>query len=183
MKKVLYTLLAAFLFFSCNKDSDSTPSGESNTFQLKLNGTLTTFKVGAATLTRSTTFNQKRLDINGTSEDGKTIFVLTIGEETATGNGVTTGRHEVRLFNDDDPTTSEDESEDSDAYVNLLFTTGSGTISDTYAENGDITVTDNDENAHTISGTFMQTLKSLTGGTDYTVTEGSLNNITYIVAN
>ncbi len=137
----------------------------------------------SATLIRSTPDNQKRMDISGTSEDGKTVFVLTIGEETAAGNGLTTGKHDVRLFNDDDPNTPEDESIDSDAFVTLSFYSGSNLIGDLYAENGDITITGNDENAHTISGTFQQTLKSLDSGTDYTISNGSFSNIQYIVAN
>jgi hypothetical protein len=183
MKKFLFaSLFMSILFLSCKKDSDSPASGD-NTFQLKINGTATTFKVMSATLIRSTADNQKRLDISGTSEDGKTVFILTIGEETATGNGITTGKHDVRLFNDDDPNTSEDESIDSDAFVTLSFYSGANLITDVYAENGDITVTGNDENAHTISATFQQTLKSLGGGTDYTISEGSFNSIKYLVAN
>lgn len=182
MKKLLpATLLFSILFFSCKKDSDSPASG--NAFQLKINGITTTFKVITATLIRSTADNQKRLDISGTSEDGKTVFILTVGEETATGNGITTGKHDVRLFNDDDPNTSEDESIDSDAFVTLSFYSGGNLVTNVYTENGDITITANDENAHTISGTFQQILKSLNGGTDYTISEGSFNNIQYVVAN
>ena len=181
MKKSLFALLTiSVLFFSCKKNSDS-PSG--NTFQLKLNGTVTTFTIVSATLIHSTGTNQKRLDISGTSEDGKTVFVLTIGEETASGNGVTVGKHDVRLFNEDDPNTGEDESIDTDAFVTLSIYSGSDLITDVYAENGDITITANDENAHTVSGTFQQTLTSLTGGTDYTISEGSFNNIEYTVVN
>jgi hypothetical protein len=182
MKKILFPLLSiAVLFFSCKKDSDSPTPG--NTFQLKINGTATTFKLMSATLISSTADNQKRLDISGTSEDGKTVFVLTIGEETAEGNGVTVGKHEVREFNDDDPNTPEDETIDSDAFVTLSFYSGSNLVTDVYAENGDITITADDESAHTVSGTFQQTLKSLNGGTDYTISDGSFNNIPYIVAN
>jgi hypothetical protein len=93
------------------------------------------------------------------------------------------GKHDVRLFNDDDPDTPEDESIDSDAYVTLSFYSGSTLITDTYAENGDITITGDDEGAHTVSGNFQQTLASLTGGTDYTISEGSFNNIQYTVVN
>ncbi len=174
-------LLISILFFSCKKDSAS-PASSGDTFQLKINGTATTFKVMTATLIRSTADNQKRLDISGTSEDGTTVFILTIGEETATGNGITIGKHDVRLFNDDDPNTPEDESTDSDAFVTLSVYSGGNLITDVYSENGDITITGNDENAHTISGTFQQTLKS-SGGTDYTISEGSFNNLQYIVAN
>lgn len=182
MKKFLFVSLSiSVLFFSCKKDSDSPVSG--NKFQLKLNGTLTTFNIMSATLARNTATNQKRLDISGTSEDGKTVFTLTVGEETAVGNGVTTGSHEVSLFNDDDPNTPEDESADSDAYVSLSFYSGSNLITGLYSESGDITITGIDENAHKVSGTFQQTLKSLDGGTDYTITEGSFNNLQYIVVN
>lgn len=182
MKKIFFApIFISILFFSCKKDSDSKSSG--NTFQLTLNGTATTFKIMSATLIRSAADNQKRMDISGTSEDGKTVFILTIGEETSEGNGVTVDKHDVRLFNEDDPNTPEDESIDSDAFVTLSFYSGNNLITDEYAENGDITITGDDENAHTISGTFQQTLKSLSGGTDYTITAGSFNNIKYIVAN
>ena len=183
MRKGFFVLLTLpVLFFSCKKDSKS-PSSSGNTFTLKLNGTSINFKVTSATLIRSTADNQKRLDIAGTSDDGKTVFVLTIGEETASGNGLTTGKHEVRLFNEDNPNTPEDESIDSDAFVTLSLYSGSNLITDTYIENGDITITGNDENAHTISGTFQQTLKSTGGGTEYTVSGGSFSNLKYIVAN
>ncbi|HYK46318.1 MAG TPA: hypothetical protein VEV83_14165 [Parafilimonas sp.] len=182
MKKYLFVSFALCVsFFSCKKDSESpTPQ---TTFQLKLNGTLTTFNINSATLIRSTATDEKRLDIVGTSEDGQTVFVLTVGEETASGDGVSVGQHDVRLFNDDNPDTPEDESIDTDAYVTLSFYSGSTLITDTYAENGDITITGNDEGAHTVSGNFQQTLASLTGGTDYTISEGSFNNIQYTVVN
>ncbi|HEX5149963.1 MAG TPA: hypothetical protein VFW07_00865 [Parafilimonas sp.] len=137
----------------------------------------------SATLIRSIPDNQKRLDISGTSEDGKTVFILTIGEETASGNGVAISKHNVRLFNDDDPNTPEDEGIDSDAFVTLSFYVNSNLVTDVYAENGDISITNNDEDAHTISGTFQQTLKSLTGNSEYTISEGSFKNIKYMVAN
>ena len=173
---------ASVFFFSCKKDSHSPASG-SSTFKLTLNGTVTNFKVTSATLIRSTADNQKRLDITGTSDDGKTVLTLTIGEETSTGNGVTTGKHEVRLFNDDDPNTPEDESVDSDAFVTLAFYSGSSLVTDVYAENGDITITGNDVSALTVSGTFQQTLKSNFGGSNYTISDGSFSNIKYLVAN
>jgi hypothetical protein len=180
MKKFLFISIS-ILFFSCKKDSDSPASG--NKFQLKLNGTLTTFNLISATLARNSMTNQKRLDISGTSEDGKTVFTLTVGEETATGNGVAMGSHEVSLFNEDDPNTPEDESEGTDAFVSLSFYSGSNLITGLYSENGDITITGIDENAHKVSGTFQQALKNLNGGTDYTITEGSFNNLEYMVVN
>jgi hypothetical protein len=183
MRKFFLLLLAAVcLLASCKKSSTNTPT-TSNTFTAKVNGTTHTFTVDAATFIRSVTDNQKRLDITGTSEDGNFRLILTIGEETAVGNGILTGAHPVRWFLDDDPATSEDESIDSDAIITLSTKIGSSWLTDVYKQYGQYTVSANNISGTTISGTFTGTLTSMGGGTNYSITEGSFSNIKYTVLN
>lgn len=183
MNKVLVCFILSTLVLSSCSKSGSTPQS-SNTFTVKVNGTATEFDLLSATLVRSTDTDEKRFDISGKSKDGKFLLALTVGEETDLGNGVTVGAHEVKLFNEDNPDTPEDESGImSNAFVALAIYVGSSTVTDVFAENGTINITSCNEGSTTISGNFTITLESLTGGTDYTLSEGSFSNIQYRVLN
>lgn len=191
MRKYLLILLipvASLSFYSCKKSDSTNPGGSgSSTFTANINGTAETFTLQATgTLIRSTADNQKRLDFNGISQDNKYRIILTIGEETSTGNAVTTGDHLVQLFNDDDPNTPQDESIDSDAFITLSTSIGGGSwFTDADSEKGNIHISSDNVSgtSGTISGSFTGTLTSLGGGTNYTITGGTFNNIKYSVLN
>ena len=182
-KLILLPLAAICLMASCKKSGTTTTPTGSSSFTLKVNGVAHTFSLYSATLQRSTSTNQKRMDITGISEDSSYRVTFTIGEETSSGNGITTGSHTVRMFNDDDPATPADESIDTDAMVTLSRKVGADWITDVYKENGTFTITGNDISGTTISGTLSDTLVSMGGGTNYTLSEGSFSNIKYMVLN
>ena len=168
-----------------NSGNNNNPTLPSQSFEVKLNGTLTSFKVIQATLLRSIADNAKRLDIAGVSSDSSKRLVLTIGSTPATGNGVLIKDYLIRLFNEDDPNTPEDEGEDTEEGF-LTYSTRLGTnswVTDVYAENGIIKITANDASARTITGTFNIKDSSLTDGTVINFTEGKFNNIKYLVVN
>ena len=189
MKKLLFSLLLASILFissSCKKSGGSS-TNTTATFQATVNGTVETFNVTSSTLLRSATYNQKRLDITGVSTDQKYRFIITLGDETALGNDFSTGDHVIRLFNTDNPaTTTIDESIDTDAYYTLsTLTSNGGSVTDVYAENGDVIISANTVNGASgiVTATFQATLVSKTGLTSYTITNGSLKNISYTVMN
>jgi len=185
---ILLVPIASLSLYSCKK-SDTNNSGGSGggTFTATINGTSETFTLQATgTLIRSTADNQKRLDFNGISKDGQYRLIITVGEETSTGNGVTQGDHLVQLFNDDDPNTPQDESIDADAFLTLSTSLGGGSwLTDVDSEKGNIHISANSSNttSGTVSGSFNGTLTSLGGGTNYTITGGTFNNIKYSVLN
>lgn len=157
------------------------------TFTVKLNGVQTTFNVIQATLLRSNPTNEKRFDLAGVSTDGKYRLIITVGEETSAGNGITIGDHLVRLFLDDDPATTEDESVDSNAFYTLSTSIGPNSwFTDVYGVKGNIKITANAPvvTTGTISGNFDGTLTPLAAGSDaYTLTGGVFTNITYTILN
>ncbi|MDF2193008.1 hypothetical protein [Paraflavitalea sp. CAU 1676] len=207
MKKLLLPLLClAIAFTSCKKEksidssdpgaptsgggngggNDGGNNGPDGGLEVKLNGQTITFTVESATLLRSTQTNQKRLDINGLSKDGTKKIILTFGEETAVGNGMSVKTYKVKLFNEDDPNTPEDESDDSmDGF--MTYGTKLGTNSwlfDVYSENGTFTITACNESAKKVSGTFKTTLSQMDDPTKkLEFTEGKFTNVAYMVLN
>jgi hypothetical protein len=180
--RLFYTAAAAMLLFaSCKKDETTTAAA----FEAKVDGQLTKFNVGQATLVRDNGSNMKRLDIVGTSTDGSKRIIVTLAETPASGNSVHTGNYKFHLFNDDDPNTAQDESEDSeDGFVTISTSMGNNNwVTDVYAQTGQFTVTNCDANSRKISGTFNVQVRSLTGGANYTITEGRINNVNYQVMN
>ena len=128
--------------------------------------------------------DEKRIDIAGVTADSTKQLILTIGATPAAGNGVAIKDYIIRLFNEDDPATTVDESEDSwDGFTTYSTRIGNSWITDVYAENGIIKVTANDATAKTITGTFNVKDSSLTGGPVINMTEGKFNNIKYLVLN
>jgi hypothetical protein len=197
LSAALVGILVAFQLVSCQQEPDfdldpnnnnnnpgNPPGSASGSFEAKVNGQLTTFKVTSATLLRSTQLNQKRLDITGESTDGTKRLILTFGEMTATGNGMAVKSYLVRLFNDDDPNTPDDESIDSDdGFTTWSEKIGNSWVTDVFAENGTMTVSSCDASAKKISGTFNVKDSSLTSGDVLNLTEGKFTNIGYMVVN
>ncbi|HEX2532179.1 MAG TPA: hypothetical protein VHK69_00510 [Chitinophagaceae bacterium] len=193
----LAALCATLLFSSCQKEvSTENPSGgqgpgpgpnpgpTGGQFEAKINGTTTRFALRSATLLRSVPDDLKRMDITGESEDGTLMLILTIGDAPAAGNGVSVRDYIIDLFNEDDPDTPEDESAgNDDGFITIMQKQGNNTVTDVYAETGITKVTACDPAARKVTGTFSATLKSQTGGTDYTLTEGRFTNIPYVVLN
>ena len=165
------------------------PPGGGGTFQVKIDGTLTTFNVIASTLLRSVATNEKRFDLTGVSTDGNYRLTITIGDSSSSGNNVGIGDQPVRLFLEDDPATVNiDESEDSYAFYTLSTSLGNNNwLTDVYRINGLINISANTPAATTgtISATFSGTLNDYTDPTltKYTFTEGTFNNISYLVLN
>lgn len=88
MKKLtLLLVLSTFLFVSCSKCKESATSGK--TFEATIDGKAYVFKIISATLLRSAADSEKRLDIAGISTDSSKRLIVTLGEETSVGNGVT----------------------------------------------------------------------------------------------
>ena len=196
LRVALVGILVSFQLFSCqqepdwdldnNNNNNNPPPGgtASGSFEAKINGQLTTFNVKSATLLRSTQLNQKRLDITGESVDGTKQLILTFGEMTAAGNGMAVKNYLVRLFNEDDPNTPDDESVDSDdGFTTYSVKVGSSWVTDVFAENGTMTVSSCDASAKKITGTFSVKDSSLTSGDVFNFTEGKFTNISYMVLN
>ena len=189
MKNTFIRLLcfaSCICLFSCKKNNDTKNPDTSSTFTAKVNDTLITFNVQASTLLRSTDFNEKRFDVTGLSADGKLRLTLTVGEETALGNNVPVMDNIVTLFNDDNPSTPEDESEImTNAFFTLSVAIGNNFFTDLDAENGHIIITGNNISGTTgnVSGSFNGILLSKDGGTNYTLTAGSFTNLKYTVLN
>jgi hypothetical protein len=191
-------ILIAFQLVSCQQEPDWNPNNNPNnpnnpgnnpgtasgSFEAKVDGQLTTFKVIGATLLRSTSTNEKRVDITGESLDGTKQLTLTFGEMNATGNSIPVKDYVVRLFNDDDPNTPQDESQDSDdGFITYATKIGSSWVTDVYAENGVMKVTACDATTKKISGTFNVKDSSLTSGPVINFTEGKFTNVGYMVVN
>lgn len=182
MKKYSISLvLLSIFFFACSK-SDSGGSGSS--FQAKINGTSYNFNLETSHLLRSTVTNEKRLDFSGTSTDGTIKLVVTLGEQSSTGNGMSVKLYKIQLFNEDNPSTTEDESLDSDdGFITYGSKVGSNFVFGVYAEKGSMRVSACNESAKTISGTFECTLTDLNNNNVITISEGKFNNISYTVIN
>ena len=189
MKKLyLVLIIVSFFCFGCQKSpsllDEAQSSPTKSTFQAKLNGQLTLFNVASATLARSAATNQKRIDLQGVSADGTFRLIITIGEPTAIGNAVTQKKYTVRLFNDDNPATTADESEDSeDGFFTYSTKVSNNWVTEIYAENGEIVVTACNPTSAMVSGTFNTTSLNLVGGSDLTITEGKFTDIKYTVVN
>lgn len=188
MKKLLFPVFCLlFIVTSCskNKDSDDNSTAE-GTFEVKLNGQAISFTVEAATLIRSASTHEKRLDITGLSKDGTKKLTLTFGENTHEGNGIAVKTYTIRMFNEDNPNTTADESDDSmDGFITYGTKFGNNNwLYEIYAENGTFTVTSCNASTKKISGTFKISLVNLNDDTDKEeFTEGKFNNITYMVLN
>jgi len=204
MKKFILPLLClTLLAVSCTKEKSidsgdpssptnggggggNNPGTSGGSFEVKLNGQLINFTVESATLIRSTSTSEKRLDINGTSKDGKKKLILTFHEMSADGNGIPVKTYSIKMFNDDDPNTPEDESDDSmDGFITYGTSLGSNSwMYEIYSQNGIFTVTSCDANAKKVSGTFKVTLVNLNDPSNKEeFTEGKFNNVAYMVLN
>ncbi|MDO6432907.1 hypothetical protein Q4E93_20025 [Flavitalea sp. BT771] len=184
MKKSTSVLLIATLFFTaCKKDSSTKTS---STFTASVNGQATTFNVFQATLLRSTGDNEKRMDIAGTSTDGSKQFIITLGIETATGNGMTVKSYVLNAFPEDDPSTPNiDESATTQGFTTYSTKmSGGGWLTDVYNEQGLFNLSSCDSTNHIISGTFQTTLRDMTSGDIVVdIKDGKMSNIKYTVMN
>lgn len=103
MKKIYFVLLGSIISnSSCQKSvNDFHPSQQpvtginqsSNTIngglKATIDGKLLHFTVVSATLTRFPPTNEKRMDIAAISIDNSKKIIITLGEETSQGNGIT----------------------------------------------------------------------------------------------
>ncbi len=198
MKKIYFLLISSVLLLSsCQKsisdfDPSSTQGGGatnppgSGSFEATVNGQKVTFKLYAATLLRSTATNQKRLDISAISADSSKRIILTLGEETASGNAFTVKKYTLNPFPDDDPATpSVDESLTTQGFT--TYSTGLGSnswLTSVYDELGSFTITSCDANSKLVSGTFETTLNDLLDpAVIIKITAGKITNIKYTVLN
>ena len=89
LRVALLGILIAGQLVSCQQEPDwddtnpnnpnnpgNNPGTASGSFEAKIDGQLTTFKVTSATLIRSTQTNEKRVDISGESLDGTKQLIL-----------------------------------------------------------------------------------------------------------
>ncbi|MCC6289543.1 MAG: hypothetical protein IT249_16810 [Chitinophagaceae bacterium] len=186
MKKLRISFFAfIILFASCSKKDSTTPQ-EQGTFQASINGEVLTFKVNSATLLRSIQTNEKRLDIQGTSEDGTKRLILTLGDKTSEGNGITVKTYILNAFHEDNPNTEDiDESLSTDGYTTYSTSLGSGSwLSPIFEEDGKFIVTACDATNTIISGNFETKMVNMNDETNVvTVTNGKINNIKYQVLN
>lgn len=194
MKKVYLLLLSSLvLLASCQKSiSDFDPSQQpagagvgSGGFEATIDGKKYTFTIAAATLMRSAAFNEKRLDIAGISTDNSKRLIITLGEETSQGNGITVKTYKLNPFPDDDPATpAVDESLTTEGFSTYSTSLGSNNwLTSVYDENGNFIVTSCDANAKTISGTFSTTLTDLLTNSVVKITGGKITSVSYTVLN
>ncbi len=200
MKKIYFLLLSCIVIASsCQKSiSDFDPSmvpvsdpggtkpgNGSGSFDATINGTKISFSVTAATLLRSTTLSEKRMDITGTSTDGTKRLTITLGEETAQGNAMSVKAYVLNAFPDDDPATPNiDESLTTQGFSTYGTASGANWIYDIYDEKGTCTVTSCDASTKLVSANFETTLTDMNDSTHIiTITAGKLSNIKYTVLN
>ncbi len=185
MKKITALLaLGVILFASCSKSKDSAASGK--TFEATIDGKSYVFNINSATLLRSAADNEKRLDIAGTSTDGSKRLIITLGEETSQGNGVSVKTYVLNPFPEDDPNTPNvDESLTTQGFTTYSTSLGNNNwLTDVYNENGSFQVTSCDETNKVISGTFHTDLVDFSTGTvTIKVTAGKIANVKYTVLN
>ena len=184
MKKLSSFITCAIVFFaSCSKEADHVEPKDTDTFSAKLNGTSYTFNVEAAVLLRSPSTSEKRLIIAGTSTDGITKLTITLWEATSVGGGISVKSYIIRLSDEDDPATPEDESQDSlDGNLTLGKKVGSSwSVYHEYSENGTINISSCNEANTTISGTFQAELTDLMDRSEITITAGTFSNIKYTI--
>jgi hypothetical protein len=199
MKKIYLVLLSSLILVSsCQKsisDFDpSTPSGNpggtkpgngSGSFEATIDGTKITFSITAATLLRSTSLNEKRMDITGTSTDNTKRIIITLGEETSQGNTMSVKTYTLNAFPDDDPATPNiDESLTTQGFTTYGTASGANWIYDIYDEKGSFTVTSCDESSKLVSGNFETTLTDMNDSTHVIkITAGKLTDVKYSVLN
>jgi hypothetical protein len=187
MKKLILPVVAFLLLLtsSCtkDKDDDSTDSGK-GTFEARQDGQLVKFNIESATLILSESTSEKRLDISGLSTDGSKRVVLTFYEEVGTGNSVSAKTYDLWYWNNDNPNTSADESEE---VMDGLFTygmkLGANWMYDVFGTQATLVVSQCNESSKKISGTFKCKLIDLSDDSIYTeFTEGKFSNVVYTVA-
>ncbi|HTL08470.1 MAG TPA: hypothetical protein VL307_09450 [Chitinophagaceae bacterium] len=197
MKKTILVFLGSLsLLASCQKsisDFDpSTPQGSNGTmpagsgvFEASINGQSYSFTVVAATLLRSTQYNQKRLDIGGISKDNSKRLIITLGEETSTGNSMSVKQYVLNPFPQDDPATPNiDESNTTQGFSTYSTSLGNNSwLTNVYDEDGIFTVTSCDANTKLISGSFSSKLVDLIDNSVIKITGGKITNVKYNVVN
>lgn len=189
MKKnlAMFLLGALALYFTACKKSDGSGGGNSSsTFSATVNGKETTFNIFQATLIRSTQTNEKRMDIGGISTDKTKRVIITLGIETATGNGMTVKPYVLNPFPEDDPATPDvDESLTTQGFTTYSTSIGNNSwLTDVYNEDGSFTVSACDSAHSTVSGTFQTTLRDMNTDTVVvSLTSGKMTNVKYSVLN
>jgi hypothetical protein len=165
--------------------STGNPANGSGSFVAMVDGKQLSFTVNGATLVRSAIYNEKRLDITGTSTDDSTHMILTLGEETAQGDAVTVKSYVLNAFPPDDPATPAiDESVTTQGFTTYGIAHNNGWLYNVFDENGSCTVSSCDASSHLVSATFETTLTDLLDASHVVkITAGKLTNIKYIVVN
>ena len=200
MKRIILPVLISLLLLSsCQKTiSDFDPSAIHGTgadtttsvttpggsFVATVDGKSMNFTITASTLIHSPVNSEKRMDITGTSTDGTKRIIITLGEETATGNAITVKKYILNAFPEDDPATPTiDESLTTQGFTTYGTASNGNWIYDVYTESGSFTVTSCDAATKLISGSFATTLTSLSDNTVVTITAGKLTGVKYSVLN
>jgi hypothetical protein len=197
MKKIYLILLSGIITLtSCQKsisDFDpSTPQGGGSTtstsgsFEATVNGQKLSFTVSSATLLRSVATLEKRLDITAVTTDNSKRIIITLGEQTATGNSVAVKKYVLNPFPDDDPATPNiDESLTTQGYTTYSTTLGNNNwLTSIYDELGSFTVSSCDANTKLISGSFETTLTDMIDPSIVIkITAGKVTNVKYTVLN
>jgi hypothetical protein len=202
MRKIYFFLFGTVIFVSsCQKSisdfdptqqpgtgtgtTPTTPGAASGSFAATINGKQQNFTVTSATLIRSAIYNEKRLDIAGTSADGTKKIIITLGEETSVGNAVTVKSYVLNAFPPDDPSTPNiDESLTTQGFTTYGILNAGNWEYDVYDEDGSFAVTSCSATTTLISGTFQTMLTDLNDSTHIIkITAGAVNNVKYTVLN
>ena len=173
MKKIILVLTIALLLISCSSDSSSSSSGLYK-WSFKLNGVLYQWEgnhltgSGAIAAGGQATYSVNAIVLQKTNSSSFPIITVSMVFPTAsTGNFIfnssstTTQGFNIIFTNDAQQMTD-------------MYTTGSGaTMNVTISSLSDTTFTSNPTNPGKVIGTFSGTVKSATGTTTATITEGT----------
>ncbi len=176
MKKIILVLTIALLLISCSSDSSSSSSGLYK-WSFKLNGVLYQWEGnhltggGAIAAGGQATYSVRAIALQKTNSSGTPIITVSIMFPTAstgnfTFNSYSTTQGLSIMFTNDAQQMTE------------MYTTGSGaTMNVTISSLSNTTFSSNPTNPGKVIGTFSGTVKSATGTTTATITEGTFEAV------
>ncbi len=182
MKKFLFSLFSIMALYACQQSIVSTEATPE--LSARVSGRLVKFNIINARLSQVGGSGEQRLDITGLSYDGSLRLIITVAESSSYENAITAKDFRVAVFNEDDPATDHDESNESpEAFFTASEMQGNSATTDLLRENGVVTITGNvtEGKRGTVSGKFYGSLISITGGTDYILADGTFTNIAYAI--